>query len=64
MDAEFFHHILGIGEHVHQVRDRRTLIAADIGYAGLQQRLGNRQNALAAEDIAVPELQVFDFTRK
>jgi hypothetical protein len=41
MDAEFEHQLVRIGEHVHQVADRRPLIAADIGDARLQQRLGD-----------------------
>ena len=62
MHAELVEHVLGVGEHVHQMRDRRALIAADIGDAGLQQRLGDRENALAAEVLAVAELQVLDFS--
>ena len=57
MHAELVEHVLGVGEHVHQVRDRRALIAADIGDAGLQQRLGDRENALAAELLAVAQLR-------
>ena len=64
MHAEFVEHILGVGEHVHQMRDRRALVAADIGDAGLQQRLGDRENALAAKNLARAELEIFDFPRK
>src|SRR5260221_5234165 len=39
------------------MRHRRALVAADIADARLQQRLGYRQDALAAEDLAVAELQ-------
>ncbi len=60
MHAEFVEHVLGVGEHVHQMRDRRALIAADIGDAGLQQRLGDRENAFAAEDFAVAEFEILD----
>ena len=64
MHAELGHHVLGIDQHVEQMRHRRALIAADIGDAGLQQRLGDRQDALAAENLAVAELQGFHFLRK
>ena len=39
MDAEFFENVVGVGEHVHQVRDGRALIAGDIGNAGLRAGL-------------------------
>ena len=61
MDAEVAHHVLGVGEHVHQMRDRRALIAGDIRDAGLQQRLGDRENALAAKDVAGLKSQVLNF---
>ncbi len=52
MHAEFADDVLGFDQHVEQVRDRRALVAADVGDARLQQRLGHRENALAAEDIS------------
>ena len=61
MDAEVFQDVVGVGQHVHQVRDRRALIAGDIGHAGLQQRLGHGQDAFAVELVAVAELQLLDF---
>ncbi len=64
MDAEVVEHVLGVRQHVHQMRDGRTLVAADIGHAGLQQGLGDREDALAAKDLALAELQVFDLARK
>ncbi len=64
MHAQLFHDILGIGQHVHEMRDRRALIAADIGHARLQQGLGDGEDAFASENVAFLELQVFDFTRK
>ena len=53
MDAELGHDVLRIDQHVEQMRDRRALIAADIGHARLQQRLGDGQDAFAAEGLAV-----------
>ena len=60
MDAELFQQIVGVGEHIHQMRDRRALIAADIGDARLQQRLGDGENALAAKLLARAEAKLFD----
>ncbi len=62
--AELVEHVLGVGQHVHQMRDGRALVAADIGHAGLQQRLGDREDALAAEDLALAELQILDLARE
>ena len=61
MDAEFLEVVLGIDHHVEQVRHRRALIAADIGHPRLQQRLGDGENALAVEDLAVAEPQGLHF---
>ena len=48
-------------EHVHHVRHRRALVAADVGDAGLQQRLGDGEDRLAVEGLAVAELELLDF---
>ena len=61
MDAEIGEQILGVDHDVEQVRNRRALIAADIAHAGLQQRLGDRQDALAVEGIAFAQPQRFHF---
>ncbi len=50
MDAEAAHDVLGLDQHVEQMRDRCALVAADIAHAGLQQRLGDGEDAFAAED--------------
>ena len=57
MDAELGHDVLGVDQHVEQVRHRRALIAADIAHARLQQRLGDGEDALAVEFGAVAEPQ-------
>ena len=48
-----------------QVRDRRAPVAGDVGHAGLQQRLGYGENALAAEFLpgAEPKLRDLAFER-
>ena len=56
--------VVRVGEHVDHVRDGRAGIAADVADAGLEQRLGDREDAFAVEDLAgaVPEL--FDVFRE
>jgi len=56
--AEFREIAARLHQHVEQVRDRCTLVAADIGDAGLQQRLGDRENALAVERVPGAQAQV------
>jgi hypothetical protein len=46
--------------HVEQVRHRRALVAADVGHARLQQRLGDGEDALAVEGGACAQLQLLD----
>ena len=55
MHAELADDVLGVDQHVEQVRDRRALVAADIAHARLQQRLGDREDAFAVEGLAVAE---------
>jgi hypothetical protein len=59
--TEILQDLLCVREHIHQVRDRRALVTADIGDAGLQQRLGNRQDTLACKRIARAQPEFFDF---
>jgi hypothetical protein len=59
-DPEFVEDLIGVGENVEEMRYRRALIAGDIGDARLQQRLGHRQDALAAELRAGAEAQLVD----
>ena len=62
--AEIAHDVLRIREHVHQMRDRRALIAANIGDAAFEQRLGDGENAFAAEFLTVADPELLDFLRK
>ena len=62
--AEFLQDLVGVGQHVHQVRDGRTLVAGHIAHAGLQQGLGDREDALAAELFARADAQLLDFFLK
>jgi hypothetical protein len=60
MHAELAKDVLRVGEHVHQMRDRRTLVARDIGDAAFQKRLGDRQNPFAAEFLAGADPQLLN----
>ncbi len=57
MHAEVADDVLGVDQHVEQVGDRRALVAADIAHARLQQRLGDREDALAVKGLAVAQLE-------
>ena len=61
MHAELAQNVLRVGKHVHEMTDRRALVAADITDAALEQRLGDGQNAFAGEFLAVAQPQLFDF---
>ena len=56
--------LLRLHQHVEQMADRRTLVAADVGDARLQQRLGHGQDALAVEFLAVAQPQALDLLAK
>ena len=62
--AQFVENIACVREHVHQVRDGGALVAGHIGHAGLEQRFSDRENAFAAEFLARPQAQQFDFLRE
>ena len=53
--------VLRVGQHVHQVRDRRALVAGHVGHARLQQRLGDGQDAFAGEFLARAQTQLLHF---
>ncbi len=57
MDAELIKYGFCIGQHIHQMGNRRALIAADIGHAGLKQRLGDGEDTLAVKCLALAETQ-------
>ena len=61
MDAELAHDVLRVDQHIEQMRDRRALVAADVGHARLQQRLGDGQDAFAAEGLAVAQFECLHF---
>ena len=64
MNVELTQDLFGVGEHVHQMRDRRALVARDVSDARLQQRLGDGEDALAMELLPVTELEVLHFLRE
>ena len=62
--AEFVHVVAGLDHHVQQVRHRRALVAAHVGDARLQQRLRDREDALAAKHLPGGHPQLLDFARE
>jgi hypothetical protein len=46
------------------VGDGRALIAGDIGYSRLQEGLGDGEDALAVEDLAIAQPQFLNFLLK
>ena len=64
MDAQIIEYLAGIGENIHQMRDRRALIAPDVRHARLQQSLGHGEDGLAFEYFAGPEPQRLNFPRE
>ena len=56
--AELGEHIARVRHHVDEVRDRRALIARHVGDARLQQRLGDGQDAFAAEFLSRTQLEL------
>jgi hypothetical protein len=59
--AKLGEQVLGFNHDIQQMRDRRALIAADIAHAGLQQRLGDGEDAFAAKSLAGAKPQCLDF---
>jgi hypothetical protein len=62
--AQLGQDVVGVGQHVHQVRDGCALVAGHVRDAGLQQRLGDGQDALAAKLVALAQAQLFNFLRE
>ena len=60
MHAQIGQDVVGVGEHIHQVRNGRALVARHIRHPGLQQGLGHRQYALALEGLAFAEPEFLD----
>jgi len=59
--SQLFQNVLGIREHVHQMRNRRTLISGHIRNSGLQKSLRDSKNSLALEFLALPQIEFLDF---
>ena len=64
VDPERIEDLAGVVEDIHHVGDRRPLIAANVGHAGLEQRLGDREDALAVEYVALAEPESPNLLRK
>ena len=61
MNAQFVKDFLGISQYIHKVGNGRTLVTGNITDAGLQQTLGDGQNALAAEFFTSTDTELLDF---
>ena len=64
MHTQFLQDVVRVGQHIHQVRDRRTLVARHIRHARLQQGLGDGQNALAMELVAIAQAEFLHLLHK
>ena len=64
MHPQLLQYVVGVGQHIHQVRDRRTLVARHIRHARLQQGLGDGQNALAMELVAIAQAKFLHLLHK
>jgi hypothetical protein len=62
--AQLGKYLLGICENVHQMTDRRALIAADIANTSLEKRFGECQNTLAREGFPFTNLEFLHFLGK
>ena len=62
MHAQGVEVIARLHHDVEQVRHRRALVTADIGHAGLQQGLGDREDAFAAKDLVIAQFEQFNFS--
>src|SRR5262249_60114983 len=52
--------LVGVGEDVEEMRDRRAGIPAYVADARLQQRLRDRENALTAQHLPAPVTELLD----
>ena len=54
VNTELFQNVARVRQNIHQMRDRRALIAGDIRHSRLQESLGDGQNSLTAELLPIP----------
>ncbi len=59
--AQFGEDVVGVGQDIHKVGDRRTLVAGYVRHARLQQGLGHGQDPLAVEHLALAQAQLLHF---
>ena len=53
------HRGAGLGQNIHQMRNRRPRITAHIGNTGLKQRLGDGKDRLAMKGFTLAKAQLF-----
>ena len=61
VNTQVLQNVVGVVQHIHQMRNRRALVARDIGHARFQKSLGYRQNSFAAEHFPGPGTQLLYF---
>ncbi|SPF36238.1 hypothetical protein SBA4_1840017 [Candidatus Sulfopaludibacter sp. SbA4] len=61
VDAEILEDVVGVGEHVHEVGDGSALVAGDVRDSGLEEGLGDGEDALAMEFVALAQPELLDF---
>ena len=64
MHPQLLQDLVRVGQHVHQVRDGRALVARHIRHARLQQGLSDGQNSLAVELVAIAQAQFLHLLHK
>ena len=63
-DAMLDQDVLGVGQHIHQMRDGSALVARDVVHARLQQSLCHCQDALTVEYLAGTQTELLDLLDK
>ena len=60
VDPQLAEDLLRVAEHVHEVRDGGALVSAHVRDTGLEQALGDREDAFAVELVTIAETQLLD----
>ena len=63
-DIKLAKKFLGIGQHVHKMADRGTLVSPNIADAAFQQCLCNGKDTFAGKGVTFAEPEVLHFLRK
>src|SRR3546814_15195779 len=61
VDIEAFEKGVRVGEHIHEVADRRALVAADVGDPRLEQSLRPREDTYPRKNLTAPGASLLYF---